>query len=83
MSHRYDAATKYLLEHRLADWLALVGRAIHGRAEIIDADLSTVTTAADRVLRVDEDPAWLLQVELQSSRDAGLPDRVLVSGLSG
>ncbi len=69
MALPYDASTKYLVEARLADWLPLCGRTTTAPLEIIDADLSTVTAAADRVLRVHEDPAWLLHLELQSSRD--------------
>lgn len=65
----YDASTKYLIEVRLADWLPLCGRTTTAPLEIINSDLSTVTAAADRVLRVHEDPAWLLHLELQSSRD--------------
>jgi hypothetical protein len=40
--------------------------------QVINADLATVTAAADRVLRVCEDPPWLLHVELQASRDPDL-----------
>src|SRR6516162_1148968 len=72
MSHPYDASTKYLVEARLADWLPLCGRATAARVEVIDADLATVTAAADRVLRVHDDPPWLLHLELQSSRDPDL-----------
>jgi predicted transposase YdaD len=78
MSHPYDASTKYLLEVRLADWLPLCGRTTNAPVEIVDAEVSTVTAAADRVLRVAEDEPWLLHVELQSSRDPVLPDRVHV-----
>jgi hypothetical protein len=72
MSHPYDASTKYLVQTRLADWLPLVGPATTARVEVIDADLATVTAAADRVLRVHDDPPWLLHLELQSSRDPDL-----------
>jgi predicted transposase YdaD len=72
MSHPYDASTKYLVQVRLADWLPLCGRTTTARVEVIDADLATVTAAADRVLRVHEDPPWLLHLELQSSRDPDL-----------
>jgi hypothetical protein len=61
MSHRYDASTKYLVQTRLADWLPLSGRTTTRAIEVIDADLATVTAAADRVLRVHDDPPWLLQ----------------------
>ncbi|MBW3597972.1 MAG: hypothetical protein KY475_11935 [Planctomycetes bacterium] len=76
MSHVYDASTKYLLDARLADWLPLCGYSTSAQVEVIDADLATVTAAADRVLRVNEDPAWLLHVELQSSRDPDFADRL-------
>src|SRR5207249_1608460 len=41
------------------------------------ADLSTVTAAADKVLRVRAPAPWLAHVEMQSSRDSELPDRHL------
>jgi len=72
MSHPYDASTKYLIETRLADWLPLCDRTTAAELEIIDADLSTVTAAADRVLLVREDAPWLLHLELVSSRDDDL-----------
>jgi hypothetical protein len=73
MSLPFDASTKYLLETRLADWLPLSGRITTAPVEIVNSDLSTVTAAADRVLRVQEKPPWLLHVELQTGRDLGLP----------
>ncbi len=57
MPHPYDASTEYLLEACLADWLPLIGRTTAARVEIIDADVSTVSAAADHVLRIDEDPS--------------------------
>lgn len=72
MSLPCDASTKYLVHTRLADWLPLVGLAARGQVEIIDSDLATVTAAADRVLRIDDAPPWLLHLELQSSRDPDL-----------
>jgi hypothetical protein len=72
MSHPYDASTKYLVETRLADWLSLCGRTTSAELRIIDADLATVTAAADRVLHVFDKPPWLLHLELQASRDRDL-----------
>jgi hypothetical protein len=43
-----------LLETAPADWLAFLGHPAPGRVRLIDADLSTVTTAADKVLLVEE-----------------------------
>jgi len=45
--------------------------------DLIPADLSTVTAAADKVLRVQAPTPWLAHVELQASRDRELPDRHL------
>ena len=42
---------------------------------IVNADVSTVTAAADRVLLVEETRPWILHVEAQSGRDLLLPDR--------
>jgi len=72
MPHPYDASTKYLLQTRLADWLPLSGRTTTAELQVIDADLATVTAAADRVLKVCEEPPWLLHLELQASRDPDL-----------
>jgi predicted transposase YdaD len=77
VSKPYDATTKDLLETAPADWLAFLGHPAPGRVRLIDADLSTVTTAADKVFLVEEDPPWLLHLELQSGADASLPRRVL------
>jgi hypothetical protein len=76
MPHPYDASTKYLLQTRLADWLPLCGRTTTARVEVIDADLATVTAAADRVLQIHEDPSWLLHIELQASRDPDFVDNL-------
>lgn len=51
----------------------MCGRTTTARVEVIDADLATVTAAADRVLRVHDDRPWILHLELQSSRDPDLP----------
>ena len=50
MSKPYDAGAKFLVEQFYFDWLALSPYPNARRAELIDADLSTVTAAADKVL---------------------------------
>jgi predicted transposase YdaD len=76
MSKPFDATTKELIETRPEDWLAYLG--FQGVAvEIVNADLSTVTAAADKVLRVRELAPWLVHLELQAGRDPELPDRHL------
>jgi predicted transposase YdaD len=76
MSKPYDAGTKFLIEHYLADWLELSERRSTNPTAVIDADLSTVTAAADKVLRVEDPVPWLLHLELQSGRDDELSSRV-------
>jgi hypothetical protein len=58
--------------------LALCGRTTTAPVEIVDSDLSAVTSAADRVLRILDNPAWLLHLELQSSRNFGLLTNLLL-----
>jgi predicted transposase YdaD len=45
--------------------------------EVIDADVSTVTAAADKVLRVHDPDPRLVHLELQAGRDVHLPQRTL------
>ena len=47
----YDATTKFLLETDPAGWLEYVGLGRPAVTSIIDADLATVTSSADKVIR--------------------------------
>jgi hypothetical protein len=42
---------------------------------VIDAAISTVTGAADRVLRVHGRPHWIIHIDFQASPDSTLPRR--------
>ena len=77
MPKPYDATTKFLVESYPADWLVLAGLDPLGRVEPIDANLSTITAEADKVLRVDGPSPWLAHVEFQSGHDGHLPRRLL------
>src|SRR4029077_19294290 len=44
---------------------------------VIDADVSVVTAAADKVLRIGEPNPWLLHFEFQASYDPTLSQRLL------
>ena len=77
MPKPYDATTKFLVESFPADWLAFAGLGPLGRGDVIDANLSTITAEADKVLRVDGPEPWLAHVELQVSHEASLPRRLL------
>lgn len=77
MPKPYDATTKFLVEGFPADWLAFAGLGPVGRVAVIDANLSTITAEAEKVLRVDGPEPWLAHVEFQTSHQAGFPRRLL------
>src|SRR5947199_5559051 len=81
MSKQFDATVKGLLDRGPSDWPALAG--FPGRhADVIDADVSTVTAASDKVLGVRDTPPWLMDVNFQAGPDASVPRRVhLYNGL--
>lgn len=74
MPKPFDATLKAMLEASPDDWPVLAG---YPRAEtrVIDADVSTFTAAADKVLRVRGSPDWIMHVEFQAGPDAFLPRR--------
>lgn len=76
MSKPFDAALKELIEKRPADWLAFFGAPATAPVRTIDADVSTVSAATDKLFLIEADPAWLLHVEFQSSPRTGLIERL-------
>jgi predicted transposase YdaD len=74
---RFDATVKDLLEESPAAWPDLVGQTAR-RVEVIDADVSTVTAAADKVLHIRDNPEWIHHLEFQSSPDPTIPRRANV-----
>jgi hypothetical protein len=54
-------------------------------ASVIDADIATISGAADKVIRVDGPPDWLLAVDFHSGHDAGqlLPRMLLYNTALG
>jgi hypothetical protein len=77
MPKAFDASLKHLIEAYPADWVRCAGVQPKGPVRAIDADVSAVTAGADKVLHVAEAAPWLLHLEVQASRDAQLPDRML------
>lgn len=71
----YDAISKGLVEIDPASWPALAGHA-GGAVAAIDADISTVTGASDKVLRISGKPPWLMDLNFQRGPDASLPRRI-------
>lgn len=77
MSKPYDAATKRLVELRPEDWVAFLGLP-SGPVSLVDADLSTISAAADRLIRVDAEVPYIMHNEMESGHDtARAPDRCL------
>jgi len=78
MSKPNDATTKDLIEADPAGWVTYLGHPVApGVVRLVDADVSTVTAAADKVIRVDEPAPWLLHLELQANWDGELDRRLL------
>ena len=75
MAKAYDSTGKYLIEAFPADWLALLGLGAGRPVTLIDANLSTVTAEADKVIRLGGEEPCLAHLELQTGRDVRLPAR--------
>jgi predicted transposase YdaD len=73
----FDASLKHLSHLHPQDWLALANLPA-GPVEIIDADLSTVTAATDKVMRVNSPTPYLALFEFQSSYYIDLDERTLL-----
>jgi hypothetical protein len=66
----YDTTTKHLVETGPLDWVALVGFPDAQSARVVDADVSTVTAQADKIILVEEPKPWLLHIEFQAAYDS-------------
>jgi predicted transposase YdaD len=78
MPHPFDATSKHMVDARPREWLA-AGELPPGRSlEILNADLSTVSRAADKLIRVLCDKAYIAHFEFQTGYDPNLDRRVLV-----
>src|SRR5688572_8937514 len=71
----FDAVGKDLVEFSPVGWVTFLDCPRPAdRVHVIDADLSaTVSTATDKVVRVDDPTPWLLMIELQANWDGDLP----------
>jgi hypothetical protein len=72
MERRFDATLKCLLEDAPEDWPRLLGIADR-HVRVIDADISTISGAADKVLRLRGPPSAILHFEFQSGPDGSIP----------
>src|SRR5437879_954327 len=65
----FDPTLKTLVEVGPADWTVFAGQPA-APTRIIDADIATVSGAADKVLRVEGKPPYLLHLEFVAGHDA-------------
>jgi hypothetical protein len=73
----FDATVKELIECDAAAWSALAGMTGVRRVSVIDADVSTVTAAADKVILVEgANGNSILDVEPTTGFGADLPGRL-------
>lgn len=79
-----DDTLKHLTELSPQDWVVQGGWPL-APASAIDADIATITGAADKVIRVDGPPDWLLAVDFHSGHDARqlLPRMLLYNAALG
>lgn len=78
MAKQYDATLKHLVESRPLDWLDLAGLPHGPSARLVDADLSAVTAATDKVVLVEGAAPYIAHLEFQSGPDPDLDQRVLL-----
>jgi hypothetical protein len=73
-----DDALKHLTELSPQDWVVRGGWPA-AATTLIDADIGTISGAADKAIRVAGTPDWLLAIDFQSGHDslAKLPDLLL------
>ena len=74
MVKKYDATLKGMLEQGPPDWAQLAGFR-NAAVDVIDADVSTVTAAADKVLRIRGKEDCILHYDFQAGPDASVPGR--------
>jgi predicted transposase YdaD len=72
----YDPTLKALVETEPEAWPVFLGRP-KARTEVIDADIATVSGAADKVLRVSAKLPYLLHLEFVAGHDAATLPRKL------
>ena len=83
MSQAYDATLKYLVAFHPSDWLEIAGLPTDGaevveeaeEQQLLSADLSTVTAAADILMRLQD--GTLAHLEFQTGADIRMDERTL------
>jgi hypothetical protein len=72
--NRFDVSTKELIWDDPVAWIDGFGIGPSGPVEVIDSDITTMSAAADKVIRIGfgGDNPYLVNIELQSSHDADM-----------
>lgn len=70
--NRFDVAAKELIWEDPEGWLDHLGIGPRRSIEVIEAEITTLTASADKVVRVDGPPPYLVNIELQASHDPDL-----------
>lgn len=77
MATPFDATTKTLVDANPQDWLRFLGLPFTA-CHVIDSDLATVSTEADRLIEVEATAPYVAHIEFQSGHDgAAVPERLL------
>ena len=81
MAGEYDTVTRILLEHCAQDWLAALAPRLRLTPPIepekLDSALATIQRFPDRLFRLRHPQNHLLHLEIQSSWESDLPQRML------
>ena len=83
MPQKFDAASKHMIDAYPGDWIALGGLPAGAEMEILDTDLSAVTMAADKLIRVYAPEPYVAHIEFQSGPDPSLDVRTLTYNVAG
>ncbi len=70
--NRFDVSAKELIWDDPGAWLDRLGIGPPGPVEVIDSDITALTAAADKVIRVGAPEPYIVNLELQSSHQSDL-----------
>ena len=70
--NRFDVSAKELVWDGPAAWLERFGIGPIGPVDVIDSDITALTAAADKVIKVGGPEPYLVNIELQSSHEKDL-----------
>jgi predicted transposase YdaD len=77
LSKPFDVTTKYLVQSDPAAWLAVAALVPDGSVSMVDTDLSTLSAAANALVRIEGQEPQLVHIEFQSNKDELLAWRLL------